>query len=368
MKQIENKKQYIIFIVLAIIIIFIYKNLDSRFFQMIYDAFLPVIIGGVLAYFLQPIVYLLEMKIDAISEGKLSKVSHTIASIFVFIVFVLLIIAVLIVCIPALIDYIVNISENIGVYKSSFEKSIVDTFGINVFSQTIVDSGVALIDNMSSIEVVNPMDTIDTIFQTGSKIITIVIGLIFTPYCLIEAKRLVSIFDRLLSLFISNEKIALIHGYTFKVHHIFGRFIYGKFLDSLIIGMIAFVGLGLMKIEYFPLLAAFILITNMIPYFGPFIGGIPAVLVALITGDLLTALSTMLFVFVLQQFDGLFLGPKILGDVVGISPFWVLFSITIFGSLFGFLGMFLGVPIICVIRMFFNDYIEYRKDKEKATG
>ena len=113
MKQIENKKQYIIFLAIAIVIIFIYKNMDSRFFQMIYDAFLPVIIGGVLAYFLQPIVYLLEMRIDAIKDGKFSKVSHTIASIVVFIVFVLLIVALLIVCVPALIDYVVNITENI---------------------------------------------------------------------------------------------------------------------------------------------------------------------------------------------------------------------------------------------------------------
>ena len=368
MKQLEKKKQYIAIIVIAVIIILIYKNIDSHFFDMIYSAFLPVIIGGILAYFLQPIVYLVEMRIDAIKDGKFSKISHPISSIAVFILFMLIIIALLVLCVPALLDYIVNISENISIYKTSFEKSIIDTFGNNMFSQTIVDCGLALINNVSMIEPVNPMDTIDTVFQTGSKLITLLIGLIFTPYCLIEAKRLVSIFDRFLSLFISEKNIALIHGYTFKVHHIFGRFIYGKFLDSLIIGLIAFVGLGLMGIEYFPLLAGFILITNMIPYFGPFIGGIPAVLVALITGDLLTALSTMLFVFVLQQFDGLFLGPKILGDVVGISPFWVLFSITVFGSLFGFIGMFLGVPIICVIRMFFNDYIEYRKDKEKATG
>lgn len=106
----------------------------------------------------------------------------------------------------------------------------------------------------------------------------------------------------------------------------------------------------------------------MIPYFGPFIGGFPAVLVALMTGDLFHALAVLVFVFALQQFDGLFLGPKILGDVVGISPFWVLLSITVFGHFFGFIGMFIGVPMICVIRMLFNDIIDFRnKMKELDT-
>lgn len=365
MKQIDNIKQYIRYLILAVIIIFIYKNFNGDLFEAIFNAFLPVIIGGVLAYFLQPLVYVLEMKIDSISDGKYEKISHTVSSIVIFVIFVLIIIALLMLIMPALVNYVVHISGNITSYTSSYEKTILDTFGANIFSQTVINCGKTLIENLSSIEAVNPMDTIDKVFQAGSTILTIVIGLIFTPYCLIEAKNLVSIFDRVCSLFMSDDTIAFIHGYAFKAHHIFGRFIYGKFLDSLIIGIIAFIGLAALKIKYFPLLAAFILITNMIPYFGPFIGGVPAVLVALITGDLISALSTLLFVFVLQQFDGLFLGPKILGDVVGISPFWVLFSITVFGSFFGFIGMFLGVPLICVIRMFFNDFIEYRK--EKAT-
>ncbi|WRK51813.1 AI-2E family transporter [Coprobacillaceae bacterium CR2/5/TPMF4] len=78
----------------------------------------------------------------------------------------------------------------------------------------------------------------------------------------------------------------------------------------------------------------------------------------------MTGIATGLFIFVLQQFDGLLLGPYILGDTVGISPFWIITSITVFGSLFGFFGMFLGVPMICVIRMFFDDFVAYRKRKK----
>ena len=87
--------------------------------------------------------------------------------------------------------------------------------------------------------------------------------------------------------------------------------------------------------------------------------------IVLLTNGIMPAIWTALFIFALQQFDGLILGPRILGDSVGISPFWIICSITIFGSLFGFLGMFLGVPLICVIRMFFNDFLEYRKNRIK---
>ena len=150
-------------------------------------------------------------------------------------------------------------------------------------------------------------------------------GLIFCPYILIEAEKLARIFDRFMLCFISQENLNLIHGYAIKSHRIFGNFIYGKFIDSVIIGLIAL----------------------------------------LLTNGIMPAIWTALFIFALQQFDGLILGPRILGDSVGISPFWIICSITIFGSLFGFLGMFLGVPLICVIRMFFNDFLEYRKNRIK---
>ena len=366
MKQTENIKQFIRYLLLAFFIIVIYKTFDVSIFSLIYNAFLPLIIGGVLAYFLQPLVYVLEMKIDSINNGKYEKMSHAFSSIFVFVFFVLIIVALLIIIIPAFVNNVVKIAGNITLYLNDFEKSLLHTFGANVLSETILNTSKTMIYNLSSIQTVDPMETINTIFAAGNTLITILIGLIFTPYCLIEAKRLVSVFDRLCLLFISEEKIKLIHEYAFKAHHIFGRFIYGKFVDSLIIGIIAFVGLGILKVKYFPVLAGFILITNMIPYFGPFIGGIPAVLVAVITGDMILALTTTIFIFALQQFDGLFLGPKILGDVVGISPFWVLLSITVFGRFFGFIGMFLGVPIICVIRMFFNDYLDYKNSKKAS--
>ena len=124
---------------------------------------------------------------------------------------------------------------------------------------------------------------------------------------------------------------------------IFSGFITGKIIDSL------FIGMWILKMPYVVLVSVIVGVTNVIPYFGPFIGAIPSIIIIL-TESPLQALIFAIFVLLLQQFDGNILGPMILGDTTGISAFWVIFSVTLFGGLFGFLGMFLGVPVIPGLR------------------
>ena len=119
-------------------------------------------------------------------------------------------------------------------------------------------------------------------------------------------------------------------------------------MDSLIIGIIALVCCNLFRFPYPMLLAVIIGVTNIIPFFGPFIGAIPCALLILLVSPL-KCLYFVIFIFVLQQFDGNILGPKILGDSTGLASFWVLFSILLFGGLFGFVGMVLGVPVFAML-------------------
>ena len=135
---------------------------------------------------------------------------------------------------------------------------------------------------------------------------------------------------------------------TRRAYHILSGFINGKLLDSLIIGLIALVCCNLFGFPYPALVATIIGVTNIIPFFGPFIGAIPcAMLIFLVSPK--QCLYFIIFVFILQQFDGNILGPKILGDSTGLASFWVLFSILLFGGLFGFAGMVLGVPVFAMI-------------------
>ena len=134
---------------------------------------------------------------------------------------------------------------------------------------------------------------------------------------------------------------------TRSAYRILSGFINGKLVDSLIIGIIALVCCNLFRFPYPMLLAVIIGVTNIIPFFGPFIGAIPCALLILLVSPL-KCLYFVIFIFVLQQFDGNILGPKILGDSTGLSSFWVLFSILLFGGLFGFVGMVLGVPVFAM--------------------
>lgn len=147
-------------------------------------------------------------------------------------------------------------------------------------------------------------------------------------------------------------------------HAIFIQFFVGKFIDSTIIGIICFVGLSILRNPYALLLSVIVGVFNMIPYFGPILGAIPAVIITLFTG-FMPAVFVGIFIFLLQQFDGLVLGPKILGDSIGLSPFWIISGILIGGALWGPLGMFFASPIVAVILNNLNRWIDKRlKDRE----
>lgn len=176
----------------------------------------------------------------------------------------------------------------------------------------------------------------------------LLIGLVAAVYMLSSRKKFAAQAKKMIyGIFPIKAANVIIHEVLF-VNQTFGGFIRGKLLDSLIIGIICFVVCTIMKMPYVTLISLIIGVTNIIPFFGPFIGAVPATILVL-TVSPIKSIYFVLFVFILQQFDGNILGPKILGQTTGISGFWVLFSILVFGGLMGFVGMIIGVPAFAVI-------------------
>ena len=151
------------------------------------------------------------------------------------------------------------------------------------------------------------------------------------------------------------------------VHHVFGGFIIGKLLDSLIIGILCFILLTIMKMPYVLLVSVIVGVTNIIPFFGPFIGAIPSAFLILLVSPR-QCLYFIGLILLLQQFDGNILGPKILGDSTGVSSFWVLFSILLFGGLFGFVGMIIGVPTFAVFYRLTTELVTYLLGKKELSA
>ena len=186
----------------------------------------------------------------------------------------------------------------------------------------------------------------------------VVIGLIVSIYVLMEKERFEGqakkIAFAILPIKQANTLIQIVH----KVDQIFGGFIIGKIIDSIIIGIICFIGCSILRMPYTLLVSVLIGITNIIPFFGPFIGAIPCLIIVTIT-DPLHGLYLLIFILVLQQVDGNIIGPKILGDSTGLSSFWVIFAIMVGSGLFGFAGMLCGVPTFAVIYYLIQRLIAY---------
>ena len=176
----------------------------------------------------------------------------------------------------------------------------------------------------------------------------IVLGFIISIYMVAERKTFARQIKKLLYSVFSRKHADRIIFHTLEAHSYFGGFIGGKLLDSLIIGLLCFAGLAILKMPYTPLVSLIVGVTNVIPYFGPFLGAIPSFII-IFFNDPVKALWFALFILVLQQIDGNFIGPKILKQAVGVSSFWVIFSLLIMGGLFGVVGMVIAVPLFALI-------------------
>ena len=201
------------------------------------------------------------------------------------------------------------------------------------------------------------------IWSTLTIVKNILIGLIVMVYLLNMKDLLRRQFRKLLFALFSQKKAKGIIEEMQYVHRVFGGFILGKIIDSIIIGILTFFVLSLMKMPYTLLVSVIVGVTNVIPFFGPFIGAIPCFILILLTSPI-QSLYFAIAILIIQQIDGNIIGPKVLGDSTGLSSFWVLFSILLFGGLFGFVGMRIAVPFWAVIMNALRRYMDRRLQKK----
>ncbi|MBU3143064.1 AI-2E family transporter [Clostridium sp. CF012] len=196
-----------------------------------------------------------------------------------------------------------------------------------------------------------------------SSFMKFLLGFVVSLYLLEDKENLIRNIKRLIYAVLKKENADGFLNFCKEANFIFSGFVLGKFIDSVIIGIICFIGLSIFKMPYVTLISLIVGVTNMIPYFGPLIGMIPAFFITLLDSPV-KAFWVLLFIIILQQFDGLYLGPKILGKSVGLSPLLIILSVLIGGGTFGVLGMFLGVPTMAIVILLANRFIS-RRLKEK---
>ena len=206
--------------------------------------------------------------------------------------------------------------------------------------------------------------TLTQIINLTSGILNFIMGAIISVYILKDKEQFVDGFRRITYATFSQETAETLGIVQKEINRSFSKFFVGKIIDSTIIGILCLIGLWIMKVPYALLISLIVGVTNMIPYFGPFIGMIPAAVITLFDRPI-KALWVVIFIFALQQFDGLYLGPKILGIQVGMKPFWIITAILIGGGFFGVWGMLFAVPVAAVVKSLLD---RYTKKQLKIKG
>ena len=333
----------------------------------------PIIIGIVIAYLINPIMVFFEKHLMRWIEPKMKKKAKAkklcrgIATLGALAVFILIIVVLLVMLVPQLVESIQGVATTLpsevqhlidktNKYLSS------DSEAANFVEDTLIYA-TNYIKDWAMNDLLPKSNTYLTSITTGlinvfKVLLNIIVGLIVSVYLLFSKETFIGQFKKLNYALFKPKKANIVIQTARKSNEIFGGFISGKILDSMIIGIICYIVLLIMKMPYPVLVSVIVGVTNIIPFFGPFIGAVPSFIIIVLANPI-QGLYFLIFVVILQQVDGNIIGPNILGAPTGLSPFWVIFSIMVGGGLFGFAGMLLGVPTFAVIYYIMQEILRY---------
>ena len=295
------------------------------------------------------------------------KITRILSLSFAMIVFLAVISALGAIILPQVIESITTIINNISTYINNFEKWI-DSFLVKYPELlTIVSDQIDNIEK-AAMEFANNiapklgdimMKITDSTLSFIVAVKDVLIGIIVAVYLLYGKEHFQAQMKKMVYGILPSKITETILRVCAQTNSSISGFISGKIVDSIIIGCLCFICMTVMKFDFIVLISVIVGVTNIIPFFGPFIGAIPSALLLLVAAPK-QVIPFLILVLIIQQLDGNVIGPKILGQTTGISAFWVLFSILVGGGLFGFAGMILGVPVFAVLYSLLNEFIAYR--------
>ena len=331
---------------------------------------MPFLIGFAVAFLLLPIVNRAEKLFNRLLFRRKPhpKASRSIATIIAYIILLALLSGFFAILVPQLITSIKSILQYIANFVSMNRETINQLLLKFEFLSIEGEQLVIAWENVVSQLMNYTSLLVDNLMAISSGIYTLVfqifVGMIAAFYLLMDKETFCAQVKKLCYGLFKPETCEVLIYWTRRANKIFSGFITGKILDSLIIGLICYVGMLLFRIEYPLLISVVVGVTNIIPFFGPIIGAIPSALILLLVNPL-SALWFLVFIVVLQQLDGNLIGPFILGDYVGLSPFWIMLSIMVGSGLFGFAGMLLSVPVFALVYAIVRASMETRLRKRE---
>lgn len=342
------------------------------------EAFWPLIVGLILAYLLNPLSELIDKKLvnrlikipsDPIKAEKRRNLSHFISVLFTIIIVIAAVIAIIYGFTALLIGKVIfsdlsslmnNFIAAIISYEETFSSWIATNIPEGVLSEKLGHAANMLIGWIS--ENISVSNIISTFTNIGGSVVDIVIGVIISIYLMKDKKYFLGLWRKFLHLVLPQKSNAIVTETLSEVNDVLSKFIRGALLDALIIAILSSIGLSVLGLEAAVFIGIFAGICNVIPYFGPVLGMIPAFLMGLFTEGFWEGAFAVIILLVIQQIDANFIYPKIVGSSTGLHPLMVLLAVSVFGYFGGILGMLLAVPTAGIIQLF---VVKWATGKEK---
>ena len=336
----------------------------------------PFLVGAFIAFILYPLVRFfyrnlfkntLHMKSDKLSKWLSILVTYVIA-IGVIAILMVFILPQLYTSITDIVDRLPVWYNNLTTMVDNFENRHADLGFIdyNLINEHLTSLYPKIISYLTDTLANLLPYVVNTSMAIVKGVVNLIISIMVSVYMISDHKNIFYQFKKLLYAVFPKQAADTARTICRESTNISLKFMYGKAIDSVIIGIICFVCMNIFKFPYTVLISVIVGITNMIPYFGPYIGGVLGGIIIVIVNPVQVIFFAVM-ILVIQQFDGLFLGPKILGDSTGLKPLWVIFAIVVGGAMFGVLGMFLGVPTMAVICYILNIVVEHFLKKRNIT-
>ncbi len=378
-RKFEHNQKYftimiygLMFVFLGVIIVSCILKISAilDFLKGVLKVLAPFLIGAMLAFIMNPIVSLVERGFfQGLLRIKKPKLCFVLSIILSYVIVLGLVVFGLTKLGPQLADSIQDlVRQSSQIYDKiiGYANSLGEKFPAIDFS-AVVDKVAETLPTIVEKFTSPDSGLLPTIFNTSVAIvrgiINTLLGIALSIYMVCDKRRIARAATTVVYAIAPYKKAKAFINVSRECFQIFGGFIIGKALDSLIIGIITFIVVSILRLPYTVLVSVIVGVTNLIPFFGPLIGAIPGLIIYLCI-DPWYALVFGIAILAIQQFDGWILGPMILGDSTGIRPIWVIFGITFFGAYFGVLGMFLGVPITAVLIFLIERVLNKRLKKK----
>ena len=357
----ENKKDMIKFIIFAVVLIFVFIHIKEiwNFLGFILKLIMPFILGIVIAFVLNILINLIETKL--LNKAKMGdKSKRTISLLLSFAIVFTFIVVLLLLIIPQLKNTVELFVDNMPMYEENV-KELLDKFNINPEIVMEIEEGVKNFGTVAIEFIKNNTDHIlEVTLGVASNVISIivntVIALVFAIYLLVQKEKLLSQLNKVLKAYLPLNKVSKIRDIAKLSNRICANFVSGQCLEAVIIGVLCFIGMLILGIPYAATISVLIGVTALIPVYGAFIGTIfGAFLIFMVS-----PIKALIFIIILQQFEGNLIYPKVVGKSVGLPGIWVFVAVTIGASLAGIVGMLISVPIVSILYSILATDVNYR--------